>query len=211
MIGVILGMLAMQKYFIDRNRFETMTGRGVATAKSVTDPLVCRILFFLTILVLGFPVLNLLVIVLLALSGSWTDTLLPHTFSLEHFKLAVLRSPTFLLNSLYLSGMALVLSLMLAGVVAYVIHRTRFWGRHVLDFTVQLPFILPGTAFAVALITVFNNPPLALHLTVYLVVMAYVVTRTPYGVRSILASLQQIGPAMEESSKTLGATFSFRA
>jgi iron(III) transport system permease protein len=206
MIGVILAILAIQKYQVERNRFETMTGRAVAAPKTVSNRAVTAVLFVATLLVLGFPVLNLAVIVLLSLSGSWGDTILPTSYTLQHYVGALWTSSSFLLNSLLLSAMALILSLFLAFFIAWLIHRTKFWGRHLLDFLVQLPFILPGTAFAVALITVFNNPPLALHLTVYIVVLAYVVTRTPYGVRSILASLQQIGPAMEESSKTLGAT-----
>jgi len=45
-------------------------------------------------------------------------------------------------------------------------------------------------------------------LTATLVLCAYVVTRMPFAVRSILASLQQVGPSLEEGSKTLGATSS---
>ena len=54
-----------------------------------------------------------------------------------------------------------------------------------------------------------TNPFLStvsLHLTALIVVCAYIVTRMPYGVRTSLASFQQIGRSMEESSKTLGAT-----
>ena len=205
MIGVILCILAVQKLVVERKRFETMTGRAVATKRRISNPALRGILLAATVAVLAFPVLNLGVIALLSVSGAWGNTLLPETWTLSHFEKALVKSPASLVNSLALSAMALAGSLVLAGCVAYTVHRGRSWARHALDFVVQLPFVLPGTAFAIALITVFNNPPLALHLTVYIVVLAYIVTRTPYGVRTILASLQQIGPAMEESSRTLGA------
>lgn len=205
MIGVILCILAMQKLVVERNRFETLTGRAVSARRKIGSRALRYAVFAATAAVLAFPVVNLAVIALLSVSGSWGNTLLPDTYSLSHFEKALVKSPTSLVNSLALSAMALVGSLLLAGCVAYTVHRGRSWMRHALDFVVQLPFVLPGTAFAIALITVFNNPPLALHLTVYIVVLAYIVTRTPYGVRTILASLQQIGPAMEESSRTLGA------
>lgn len=205
MIVVILCILAIQKLVVERNRFETMTGRAVGARRKIGGPALRGAVFTATAAVLAFPVMNLVVIALLSVSGSWGNTLLPDTYSLSHFEKALVTSPTSLVNSLALTAMALAGSLLLAGCVAYTVHRGRSSVRHGLDFIVQLPFVLPGTAFAIALVTVFNNPPLALHLTVYIVVLAYIVTRTPYGVRTILASLQQIGPAMEESSRTLGA------
>ena len=95
---------------------------------------------------------------------------------------------------------------MLSFTIAYLISRSNKRIGQLLDFATMLPFVVPGVAFAVALISAFNRPPLELHFTVYIVVLAYIVTRVPYGVRSTLASFQQIGGSMEESSKTMGAT-----
>jgi iron(III) transport system permease protein len=209
MVAVILGLLAVQKYWIERNRYETMTGRAVASRRGGPAGLTGWLMFAGALLLLGFPLLNLLVILLLASSATWGATLLPSHYTLANFSrvLAPAADGHYpLLNSLWLSGMALVGALLLAGTVCFIVARTKIKGRQLLDLITVLPFIIPGTAFAIALITCFNTPPLALHLTVYIVVLAYIVTRAPYAVRSIQASFQQIGPAMEESSRTLGAT-----
>ncbi|MBM3462039.1 MAG: iron ABC transporter permease [Armatimonadetes bacterium] len=206
MVAVILIGLGLQKYVIERNRFETLTGKGIAQPRLMQNPAACWAIFAVCVILLGFPVLNLGIIALLSVASNWTTTALPSSYTLANYQRALFDKPESIVNGFILSGIALVLALAFAGGVAYMIHRTKFWGRHVLDFVTLFPFIIPGTAFAIALVTTFNEPPLALHLTVYIVVIAYVITRTPYGVRSILASFQQIGPAMEESSKTLGAT-----
>lgn len=206
MIAVILGVLAVQKRLVERNRFETVTGRAAASSRPIQSRAAVVTAFTAVSTVLAFPVINLCVIVLLSISGAWGSTVLPQTYTMAHLEKALVRSPLFLVNSLVLSALALLGGLAVALCVAHTVHRTRLRGRQALDFVVSLPFVLPGTAFAIALVTVFNHPPLALHLTVTLVIAAYVVTRAPYAVRAITASLQQVGPAMEESSQTLGAS-----
>ncbi|MHB2017238.1 MAG: ABC transporter permease [Candidatus Xenobia bacterium] len=206
MVLVILVILALQKYGVERNRFETLTGKAIAQPRLFSHRGICLVLFVVTALVLAFPLLNLAVIGLLSISREWGSTLFPTALTLEHYRQVLIVNPSAVINSWLLCLAALAGALVLALAVAWTIHRTKFWGRHVLDFTTLLPFIIPGTAFAIGLVTVFNEPPLALHLTVTLVVIAYVVTRAPYAVRSIMASFQQIGPSMEESSKTLGGT-----
>lgn len=204
MVLVVLGLTGWQKY-VERHRLETVGGRAAATARLYRGTAGCRLLLVAMLLVLSFPLLNVGVLGILSLASSWGREILPGGWTLANYAAVLGTSSQYLLNSLVLSLLAVLLGLVLGFGVAFILYRTTWRGRHALDVLVGLPFIVPGTAFAIALVTVFNQPPLALHLTATLVVIAYVVTRAPYAVRSVTASLSQVGPSVEEASRTLGA------
>lgn len=209
MIGTILGILALQKYFIEGGGYETMTGKGVGEGHLLDTPLVRWGGLAFCTLVLSVPVIFVAATVLVSVASSWGVEVLPTSYTLSRYTSIatnLFRPDSPLVNSFLLVLPGLCGAMFLALVVSYVISRSRHWSRHLLDFATVLPFVVPGVAFAVALICTFNGPPLALHLTALIVICAYTVTRMPYGVRATLASFQQIGRSMEESSKTLGAT-----
>ena len=68
----------------------------------------------------------------------------------------------------------------------------------------MLPYAIPGTVIGIAYIVAFNSPPLVLTGTAAILVLAYWVRRLPYSVRAGAAILQQIDPAVEEASVSLG-------
>ncbi len=78
---------------------------------------------------------------------------------------------------------------MIGTLVAYIIQRRAPRGSAVLDYVVMLPFILPGIVVAVALLTTFSSEPLALRGTYYILLISFVVRRTPYVFRSVSAGL----------------------
>lgn len=208
MILTILLLLALQKYFVERGSFQTVTGRSGASGGLSKSPLVRYGALLWCLAVLSVPAALLATMGLISLAAGWGAETFPthYTFArYQHIFADLMRPNSPLVNSFKLVLPALGGALVLSFTVAYLISRSRHWSRHLLDFAVALPFVVPGVAFAVALIGAFNNPPLPLHFTVTLVIIAYIVTRMPYGVRSTLASFQQIGISMEEASKTMGA------
>ncbi|MBI3927963.1 MAG: iron ABC transporter permease [Armatimonadetes bacterium] len=211
MIAVILALLALQKYFVEGGTYETVTGKAGGSGRVADHPVVNALALVYCLAVFAVPLLFLGATILCSVARNWGTQALPPAYTLNRYveilgKLFEEESPLF--NSFALVLPALVGTTVLAFLIAYLISRSRHWGGQVLDFVCMLPFVVPGVAFAVALIGAFNGPPLALHFTALLVVIAYIVTRVPYGVRSTLASFQQIGTSMEESSKTMGGTSS---
>lgn len=209
MVLTILAVLATQKSFVEGGGFETVTARGTGGGELVRTPWICRLCLAACTAILSVPVLFVAATLLVSLSARWGVETLPTAYTLSRYegilsRLLTADSP--LLNSFALVLPALLLAVVLALGIAWTLARSRHWSRHLLDFATVLPFVIPGVAFAVALIGIFNGPPLALHLTATLVLCAYVVTRMPFAVRSTLASLQQLGPSLEEGSRTLGAT-----
>ncbi|MEW6277079.1 MAG: ABC transporter permease subunit, partial [Candidatus Eremiobacterota bacterium] len=191
MIGVILTLLALQKYFVESGSYQTVTGRSGAAGGHGSSSLTRYGALLWCLSILSVPFALLATTFLISLAAGWGIELVPQHYTLARYGkiLSDLLRPTSpLINSVKLVLPALLGATGLSFTVAYLISRSRHWFRHVLDFTVMLPFVVPGVAFAVALIGAFNNPPLALHFTPTLVILAYIVTRMPYGVRSTLAS-----------------------
>lgn len=208
MILTVLGMLGVQKYYLNRTNFEVVGGKGNKNIPRSNNPwlrmsacLFCIVIFAVP---LGFVVTTFIV----SIAGTWGIEFLPSSYTLSRYAevwKASWSSDSPLANSFMLALPGLFWSLLLATVSAFFIARNNSCWRHMLDLCILLPFVVPGVVFAVALISTFNGPPLALHLTGALVVCAYILTSMPYGVRSISASFSQVSRSLEESSSVLGA------
>jgi iron(III) transport system permease protein len=109
-------------------------------------------------------------------------------------------------NSLFLSGVSTLICLALAVVMAYLLVRRRSRWTAGLDGLLVVPYAIPGTVLAVALITAFGTPPLLLTGTVFILVLSYVIRRLPYAVNGVAAVLHHLEPAVEEASLSLGAS-----
>ncbi|MFV0383845.1 ABC transporter permease [Paracoccus sp. (in: a-proteobacteria)] len=90
--------------------------------------------------------------------------------------------------------------------IAYVIVRKRF--RLIgpaLNGLVMAPYIIPGTVFAIGFILAFNQGPLVLTGTWFILVLSYFVRMLPFALKTSESALYQIHPAMEDAAMSLGA------
>jgi iron(III) transport system permease protein len=87
-------------------------------------------------------------------------------------------------------------------------HRNRGRSNTVLDYTVLLPRALPGLVIGLAFFWVFLFTPFLrpLRPTLFALLVAYIVVGLSYGLRLLQATLMQVGPELEESARTTGAT-----
>ena len=208
MILTVLGLLGLQKYYLNRANFEVVGGKGNKNIQRSNNPWLRVSACLFCILTFAVPLCFVVTTFIVSIAGTWGIEFLPSSYTLSRYAevwKASWSSDSPLANSFMLALPGLFWSLLLATVSASFIARNNSCWRHILDFCVLLPFIVPGVVFAVALISTFNGPPLALHLTGALVVCAYILTSMPYGVRSISASFSQVSRSMEESSSVLGA------
>ena len=87
---------------------------------------------------------------------------------------------------------ALAVIILLAVLVAYLVVRRRNTANNVIDIMSMLPYIIPGSVVGIALIMAFNQKPLILTGTMIIMVIALVIRRLPYTIRSSVATLQQL-------------------
>lgn len=196
------------------NASATGGGRATTACDTIKLPLgwgiACAALFVLVTFLAVVPHLG---VMLLSVAVDWYATILPATFTLDHYRDALGHELTLssVANSLKYSMLATLLDLALGIGVAYVVVRTKIAGRQILDAMAMLPLAVPGLvlAFGYLAMTREGQPFDWLMLgenPILILVIAYSVRRLPYVVRSASAGFQQVSPALEEAAQNLGAT-----
>lgn len=163
-----------------------------------------RLLALISGCVFAVPILLILSMLLLALTASWGDNPFPDALTLLNLTRVTVSAPRPLLVTLIGSAITIVAALLLGSTAAYMFRRQSGKGDQILEFGLNMPMVLPGIALGIGMIAAFNSPPMALHPSAFLLVLAYVLTRTPNAIESVSAALHQMPTSLEEASATLG-------
>lgn len=111
-------------------------------------------------------------------------------------------------NSLFLAASSASVVIALAVLIAYVQVRTRLRGKGVLEALILLPFAVPGTVVALAMILAFLRPVLGISLynTIWIILVAYIARFLALAVKPVAASLIQVHTSLEEAARSSGAS-----
>ncbi|MCX6937631.1 MAG: iron ABC transporter permease [Verrucomicrobia bacterium] len=150
-------------------------------------------------------------VVLTAFATDWYASILPSSFTLKNFELALghpLTVPA-IRNSIIFAAASTVIDLVLGVAIAYVVVRSRLRWRGLLDVLAMLPLAVPGLVLAFGYLVMsqegrffsFLNP---IQNPTALLIIAYSVRRLPYVVRAAAAGLEQTSETLEEAAQNLG-------
>lgn len=150
----------------------------------------------------------------------WYRSIIPNRYTLAGYA-AVFQTPeiyTSILNSLKYASVATVIDIILGISIAWVLVRTRVFGRTLLDAMAMLPLAVPGLvmafgylaimpeiSYAVSLVGIKITPKELIQAPFIMLVVAYSMRRLPYLVRSASGGLQQTSVSLEEAAQNLGA------
>ena len=111
-------------------------------------------------------------------------------------------------NTVIVGVLALALAgiILLAIMISYLTVRRPSILNHTIDTVSMLPYIMPGSVIAIALLSTFSRKPLVLTGTLAIMIIAVIIRRLPYTTRSATATLIQIPMSIEEASISLGAS-----
>lgn len=205
-VAITAIVLYVQKYVVSRHEYETISsthkelkqheGKGARIVATIY----CGIILVVSLL----PQLT---IIIMSFFTKWVG-LLPEGFTFANY----LRIPKYshreLFNSFFLSITATLLCAILGSLVAYITERKKPKGAALLDLSIMAPFILPGTVVSIALLSAFSgNSAIRLTGTYTIIIISYMIRRTPYVYRSVSAQLTQLNPSLEEASTISGASW----
>ncbi len=199
------GALWLQRYIVSRREYETISASRsrLHMHRHPVAKVLATVFCWGVVLVSLLPQFTLIV---MSFFKTWNG-LWPQGFTLSHY----LAIPKFLSgpikNTLILATSSSLGAAVIGTLIAYVVQRRRPRGSAVLDYAVMLPFILPGIVVAVALLSTFSSGYLILRGTYWIMIISFVIRRTPYVFRSVSAGLTQLDPALEEASILSGATW----
>ena len=194
-------VLAVQKIIIARKNYTMSAMRPPEVVKLSTGK---RILATagvgLVALLAVLPQITVVVTSFLKTNGP----LFVKGFSLDSYRAILGKLSTNIRNTFTFSVIAIIIMMILGLLLAYIIVRRRGKIANLLDTLVMFPYVIPGSVLGISLILAFNQKPVILTGTVLILVVSYTIRKLPFTLRSSIATLYQIDPAIEEASISLG-------
>ncbi|MBB6479899.1 ABC transporter permease [Spirochaeta isovalerica] len=127
-------------------------------------------------------------------------------YSLNNYIIAFSKMGNAIRNTIVIPLTALAFVLTFAVFIAYLVVRKRSKITAAIDTVSMIPYIVPGIVVGIALATAFSRPPMVLTGSMTIMVIALIIRRLPYTIRSSVATLQQIPITIEEAALSLGAS-----
>jgi iron(III) transport system permease protein len=194
-------ILFTQRWLVSRRNYQ-MNGMRTPTSKPLT-PLKKWLLtaaVFIPACVSFLPQLTVITVSFIKMSGP----VFQKGFSLDSYREVLYRVPKAIINTYSFSSVAIVCMIIIGMLTAYLLVRRKSKVTAFIDGVLMIPYVMPGTVLGISLIIAFNKPPLILTGTWIILVIAYIVRKIPYTIRSSTAILYQIDRSVEEASISLG-------
>lgn len=127
-------------------------------------------------------------------------------YSLDSYRYAFSHLKKAIPNTFIIGIVALAAVIVLAILIAYLVVRRNNATNKVIDTISMISYIIPGSVVGIALVLAFNKKPIMLTGTATIMIIALIIRRIPYTIRSSVAVLQQIPMSIEEAAISLGAS-----
>ena len=208
----------VQRYWAQKKSVVSVTGKPSGRPTMVTSRAARAFLLTVTGLLTFLVVLVYLTVVL----GSFVKIIgVNNELTLEHFRYLL---GGFANGAIKTTTILALVATPLAGifgmVIAWLVIRKVRRGSEALDFLGMLGIAVPGTVIGIGYAITYNDPVKIGDVTIFpqvggggallggaiAIVMVYIIRSSPAGQRSGIAMLQQIDPAIEEASASLGAS-----
>ena len=199
-----LAVYLLQRYWVSRRYYVTITGKVGAqtTIKSLAAwarvPLL-GLCLIVAVVILYFYALLFYASAVVALGAN-------HAWTWHHYEVIFTEGLKAIHDTLIIAGAGMPLGGLYGILLGYLVAKKIFPGRHAMEIVSMINYSLPGTIVGIAYLIAFNDPPLVLTGTAFVIVACYVFRYSPTGIRATVALLQQIDPSIEEASQSLGAS-----
>ena len=208
-LAILVPFIALQQWVSSRRSHATITGKYSSRVQDLGRwkwPIfgaIVALLLFLTVI----PVVLVVLSTFMKLFGYF---FIDEPWTLENWRhsatdAGVLRA---LRNSLTLGIGASVLAMTTFTFIAYIIVRTKFYGRQTLDFLTWLPATIPGIVLSLGFLWLFLQIDLLrdyLYGTMWALIVAVALGGITLGVQIVKSSMVQLGAELEEASWAAGA------
>jgi iron(III) transport system permease protein len=207
---LLMPLAMLERWMSTRRNYTTVTGKQNLTLYKLRRwrwpafALVAGAVLMMTVIPIAFQAVGSL----MTLFGFFD---IENVWTLQHWERA-LTQPGFirtLSNSLLIGVGTVAVALTAFSLLGYVLARSRFRTRFLLDFFAWLPFTIPGVILGLGLLQFVLNVPLLRPIfgTIWIMVLAAALTSITLSVQLFKSGFMQIGPEMEEASRVAGASW----
>ena len=186
------------KYKFTMNALKPIEAKEVKGIKSVLIHLFCYVIVFVSYA----PQLYVMYTSFQNTSGK----LFTKGYSLKSYTDAFDKLGNAIQNTFIIGGLALILIIIISILIAYLVVRRNNFINRLIDTMSMMPYVIPGSVVGIALVSAFSTKPIVLVGTMSIMVLALIIRRNAYTIRSSVAILQQIPISIEEASISLGAS-----
>jgi iron(III) transport system permease protein len=109
-------------------------------------------------------------------------------------------------NTAIYSIVAVSIMVLASVLISYILVRRKSFVTSLLDVLIMVPYVIPGAVLGLCLLVAFNQRPLFLSGTATIMILAYVIRKLPFTLRSCVAMLHQLDAGLEEASVSLGVS-----
>ena len=203
MVIITSTIFMLQKYVVNRKSF-TMSSLRPMQVHQMTGirNVIMHVLIYALVAVSMIPQLVVIYTSFLKTNGS----VFVDGFSFDSYTTIFENLGTAISNTYLFSTAAIIMIIFLGMTVAYLTTRRKSWLTDIIDTLTMFPYIIPGSVLGITLLLAFNDKPLLLSGTAFIIIISLVIRRLPYTLRSSSAILYQISPSLEEASISLGAS-----
>ncbi|MBU7314419.1 ABC transporter permease [Paenibacillus oleatilyticus] len=202
LMSITFLIYALQKFWIGKKSYVTVTGKPAHGRRLIEKGVTRQSLFVLCMLLSVIVIAFYLLVPIGSFIKLWG---INNSFTWDHYKYVFSLGQKSMKDTLLLSIIATPIAGLLGMIIAFLVVRKQFIGKKALESVSMLSIAIPGTVIGISYILAFNQAPLALTGTALIIIVAFVVRAIPVGIRSGIASLQQIDPSIEEAATNLGA------
>lgn len=205
LLDIAMILFIISKYWVEKKTYITVTGKAARERTLIDDPQTIGIIGGFCFVVAAIVILIYALIPIASLIKMWG---VDYSFTTEHYVYAWEVGKDAILDTTMLSIIATPIAGILGMVIAFLVVRKKFLGRGFINFSSLLSIAVPGTVIGIGYILTFNEPPIAITGTAFILIAAFVIRSLPIGIRAGESSLQQIDPAIEEAAADLGSNAS---
>lgn len=213
LVLVVVLITWLQQRLLAKRSYTTVTGKGVKASRIRLGR--ARVPLFLLVLLFFFLSIILPILALLLTSArtspymsSFADLARPGALDFSEF-FAAIATPSFMevtYNSVVVAIAAAVLGTLLAFVASYIVYRTKFAGRRLIENVSMVPLAIPAVVLGMGLLWTWLIMPIPLYGTLAVMVIAFLAVQAPQGFRGISSSILATDRDLEDSAVMLGAS-----
>lgn len=196
----LLQRILSRQYSYSMSALKPMQAEPLSGTKNILSHIVVYFITFIGIL----PQLVVIFTSFLETSGGQVYT---GRLSLENYKNILFDRDLNAIINTYKMGLYAIIIIIVIGIfISYLTVRKRNLMNSVIDTLSMFPFVIPGSVLGIALVFAFSDEPIFITGTILIMVIAFVIRRMPYTIRSSTAIISQISPSIEEAAISLGAS-----
>ena len=210
-LAFTVGYLGLERRFSSQVRLEAPRTRRPLFAGGWTALRRVGLYGFLALTVLLF-VGPMLAVLIDSVRKPWQNTVV---FSLEGYREVFARGFSSLIgasplqsviNSFSFAGATMGIAVLCGTLLAMTLARRRLRGRRSLEVLAMAPLAISSVALGLALLRVFNRPPLDISGTWIAIVVAHVALAIPFVIRVVRPALERLEGNLTDAARSLGAS-----